>query len=164
MTLDMHQQHDTSLRVYTSATCHCQLESSIYLRLHLQVAVVALLLQVPEWKMLMKTGLKSTSRFKWSRLTRRHNLQVIKWHDFDDGGSYNSRNYNLHVFAWWFICFLYQVQGGHNHNTQRQMSYDRVRRIVQEEGRSARNLLNWNVPVIPDNENRNQQQLTSSTL
>ena len=35
------------------------------------------------------------------------------------------------------------LQGGF----QRQMSYDRVRRIVQEEGRTARNLITWSVPV-----------------
>ena len=30
---------------------------------------------------------------------------------------------------------------------QRQSSYDRVRKIVQEEGRTARNLIQFNVPV-----------------
>ena len=30
---------------------------------------------------------------------------------------------------------------------QRQTSYDRVRKIVQEEGRAARNLVTWNVPL-----------------
>ncbi|XP_064608297.1 S phase cyclin A-associated protein in the endoplasmic reticulum-like isoform X2 [Liolophura sinensis] len=33
-------------------------------------------------------------------------------------------------------------------NFQRLNSYDRVRKIVQEEGRAARNLITWNVPVV----------------
>ncbi len=35
-------------------------------------------------------------------------------------------------------------------NFQRQASYDRVRKIVQQEGREARNLIQWNVPVDED--------------
>ena len=40
--------------------------------------------------------------------------------------------------------FPYIAQQGH---VQRQASYDRVRMIVQEEGRTARNLITWSVPL-----------------
>ena len=47
---------------------------------------------------------------------------------------------------------------------QRQQSYDRVRKIVQEEGRAARNLLTWSVPVDADAEDSNGIKLRNEYL
>ena len=46
-------------------------------------------------------------------------------------------------------------------NFQRQGSYDTVRKIVQEEGRSARNLIQWNVPVDQDDQSTQREPLDS---
>lgn len=50
------------------------------------------------------------------------------------------------------IFLLPWIQGGHGGGYHRQNSDDRVRKIVQEEGRTARNLLSWSVPLETENE------------
>ena len=40
----------------------------------------------------------------------------------------------------------------------RQGSYDRVRKIVQEEGRTARNLVQWSVPIESEEKDKDGKE------
>ena len=58
-----------------------------------------------------------------------------------------------------FIGILTQSGNyGNNGNYNRQTSFDRVRKIIQEEGREARNLVQYNVPV-EDEQHQHQSKL-----